>query len=515
MGFVDWSAARFERTCASVARLLDEHPVAAWGLFSLFYFGAAAWRASRKAFWFDELVTLHVCRLPSMSQVWAAFEEGADAMPPLLHLLTRASIWVFGEGHISARVPAMLGIWLTCLCLYLFVRRHCPAVYGWVAASTMALFMGLSTYSEEARSYGLLMGFTGLALLCWQSATGRRRRLWLCGLASSVAAAIFSHSMAVMVVAVLGLGELARAYLRRKLDWPVLAALLVGGSVILFLVPGGMASAAAYSASHWARPDLIRIPGAYRFLFEPLALPLSIALVLAGVWWSLRAPNRPAPAEPPVWRMPAAEAAMAVALLLLPVLTGMVAFITGIFTARYTLPALTGFSIMGAYLSRSVERAGRTLAVVVVAVFLLGWLALDTARRPPLWEAAPVSEWAGASRLHGELPIVVDGPLTFLQKAHYAPEDVAPRLVFLADAARAYRAFAGGSATTGLVLLARWAPLRVEQPEAFLARHRRFYLMGTDWLEAWLRGELLESRASVRLVGAGNYGELYLVETDR
>ena len=514
MGFVDWIAARFERSCASVARLLDEHPVAAWGLFSLFYFGAAAWRASRKAFWFDELVTLHICRLPSMSQVWAAFEEGADAMPPLLHLLTRASIWVFGEGHISARVPAMLGIWLTCLCLYLFVRRHCPAVYGWVAAATMALFMGLRTYSEEARSYGLLMGFTGLALLCWQSAAGRRRRLWLCGLALSVAAAIFSHSMAVMVVAVLGLGELARAYLRRKFDWPVLAALLAGGSVILFLVPAGMASAAAYSVSHWSRPGLIRIPGAYRFLFEPLAVPLAIALVLAGVWWAVRPSNRPEPAEAAAWRMPAAEAAMAVALLLLPVLTGMVAFITGLFTPRYTLPALAGFSILSAYLSCSVGRAGRTLAVVVVAVFL-GWLVLDTARRPPRWVAVPVSEWARASRLHAELPIVVDDPLAFLQRAHYAPADVAPRLVFLADAARAYRAFGSGAATTGLVLLARWAPLRVEQPEAFLARHRRFYLLGNEWLESWLRGELLESGASVRLVRAGNFGELYLVETDR
>ena len=507
-------AAGFERASHFAARLLEERPVAAWCAFSVFYFGAAAWRASRKPFWFDELVTLHICRLPSMGQVWAAFEEGAEAMPPLLHLLTRASIAVFGEGHISVRAPSMLGVWLACLCLYRFVRRHCPAVYGWVAASTMALFMGLSTYSEEARSYGLLMGFTGLALLCWQSAAGPRRRLWLCGLAASVAAAIFSHSMAVMVVAVLGLGELARAYMRRKLDWPVLAALLVGGSVILFLIPAGMAGAAAYSGNLWSRPGLVRIPGAYRFLFEPLAVPLSLALVLAGIWWSLRAPNRPAPADAPLWRMPPAEAAMAAALLLLPVLTSLAGLLAGAFTPRYTLPALAGFCILGAYLSRSVEPAGRTLAVLVVAVFL-GWLALDTARRPPLWAVAPMSEWSRAVRRHAELPIVVDDPLAFLQRAYYAPRDVAPRLVFLADAARAHRATGNNSATTGLVLLARRVPLRVEPPEAFLARHRRFYLMGTHWSESWLRVELLESEASVRLVRTGKLGELYLVETDR
>jgi hypothetical protein len=120
-----------------------------------------------------------------------------------------------------------------------------------------------------------------------------------------------------------------------------------------------------------------------------------------------------------------------------------------------------------------------------------------------------------AARTNPDLPIVVDDAFAFLRELHYAPRDIAPRLVFLADAARAHRASGNKSATTGLVLLARRAPLRVEQPERFLAAHRRFYLLGTEWFESWLRAHLVESGAGVRLLRAGKFGELYLVEIDR
>jgi len=514
MQYVERIAARIERASASVARLLDRRPVAAWCVFSLLYFGAAAWRASRKPFWYDELVTLHLSRLPGMTELWAAFRTATDSMPPLLHLLTGASVAIFGEGHVSARVPAMVGVWIMCLCLYVFVRRHCPALYGWAAAATMALAMASLRFCEEARCYGLLMGFTGLALVFWQSAIGRHRRLCLCGLALSVAAAVFCHSLAGLLVAVLGSGELARARVRRKLDWAVFAALLAAASAILLLIPSAQAGAAAYAGSQWSRPRLSGILEAYQFLLGPLVVPLWTALVLACAWWSLRAANDLSPARSPVWRMPHAEAVLALAFLALPVLTAMAGFLTGVFAPRYALPALAGLCIMTAYLSRAVERNGPMLGVLVVAT-ALAWLALETARRPPLTAYAQSAAWALAARTNPDLPIVVDDAFAFLCELHYAPRDIAPRLVFLADAARAHRASGNKSATTGLVLLARRAPLRVEQPERFLAAHRRFYLLGTEWFESWLRAHLVESGAGVRLLRAGKFGELYLVEIDR
>jgi len=436
MQYVERIAARIERASASVARLLDRRPVAAWCVFSLLYFGAAAWRASRKPFWYDELVTLHLSRLPGMTELWAAFRTATDSMPPLLHLLTGASVAIFGEGHVSARVPAMVGVWIMCLCLYVFVRRHCPALYGWAAAATMALAMASLRFCEEARCYGLLMGFTGLALVFWQSAIGRHRRLCLCGLALSVAAAVFCHSLAGLLVAVLGSGELARARVRRKLDWAVFAALLAAASAILLLIPSAQAGAAAYAGSQWSRPRLSGILEAYQFLLGPLVVPLWTALVLACAWWSLRAANDLSPARSPVWRMPHAEAVLALAFLALPVLTAMAGFLTGVFAPRYALPALAGLCIMTAYLSRAVERNGPMLGVLVVAT-ALAWLALETARRPPLTAYAQSAAWALAARTNPDLPIVVDDAFAFLRELHYAPRDIAPRLVFLADAARA------------------------------------------------------------------------------
>ena len=122
------------RISERLTQLADEHPLIAWCAFSLLYVFTWSVRAARKPFWYDELFTIYIARLPGLSQIWEAFTSAADGMPPLLHLLTKASMAAFGEGALSVRIPAMLGVWTMCLCLYLVVRRHCPAINAWVAA---------------------------------------------------------------------------------------------------------------------------------------------------------------------------------------------------------------------------------------------------------------------------------------------------------------------------------------------------------------------------------------------
>lgn len=53
---------------------------------------------------------------------------------------------------------------------------------------------------------------------------------------------------------------------------------------------------------------------------------------------------------------------------------------------------------------------------------------------------------------------------------------------------------------------------RSHNSDAFLATHRRFYLLGSLWIESWLRPYLLERGASLRLVSTD---DLYLVDQDR
>jgi hypothetical protein len=98
-----------------LAETLERHKGAVLAVFSIAYFGLTFYRASRKLFWFDELFTVYLCRLPDFKSVWHAVLNGVDFNPPVLYLVTRFSERSFGEGHIATRLPEILGFWVFCL----------------------------------------------------------------------------------------------------------------------------------------------------------------------------------------------------------------------------------------------------------------------------------------------------------------------------------------------------------------------------------------------------------------
>src|SRR6266851_2535093 len=80
---------------------------AGMALVSAVYFADILLKASRKCFWFDELVTTYLCRLHDFKSTWTAVLHGADFNPPLLYLLTRTAQGLFREGLIATRLPAI------------------------------------------------------------------------------------------------------------------------------------------------------------------------------------------------------------------------------------------------------------------------------------------------------------------------------------------------------------------------------------------------------------------------
>jgi hypothetical protein len=163
-------ADQIQRAGDSLVRVLTLHQYAFLLLASLGYFAITFYRAPRRLFWFDEIFTLYIARLPDLASIWSACIHGVDFYPAMLYLLTHWSQAAFGANELGARIPQVVGFWVFCQCLYRFVSIRTNALAGFIA-----LLWPITTpgywYAYEARSYGLVLGFFGLALISWQAAT--------------------------------------------------------------------------------------------------------------------------------------------------------------------------------------------------------------------------------------------------------------------------------------------------------------------------------------------------------
>src|ERR1700759_3237648 len=92
-------ASKAERPAGKTA--LRTYAVA--GLLAVFYFVTSIQIAAHRLFWFDELFTLYIARLPHVSTIWTALGNGVDALPPAYYMSVRLFDSLFGPGDVAAR----------------------------------------------------------------------------------------------------------------------------------------------------------------------------------------------------------------------------------------------------------------------------------------------------------------------------------------------------------------------------------------------------------------------------
>ena len=205
--------------------------IACIALVSIVYFADIFLRAREKCYWFDELCTVYLCRLPSFRDIWTAVLHGADFNPPLFYLLIRGSQRLFGHGLIARRLPATIGVWVFGLCLFLFVARRTGVICGFIAG-VFPFFTLAQYYAYEARAHGLILGWCGLALLCWQrNADGGAKYLWLGGFGLSLLGALLTHVYAIYLFVPFAVVELYNLLKRDRVNWGII------GAMVLTLVP--------------------------------------------------------------------------------------------------------------------------------------------------------------------------------------------------------------------------------------------------------------------------------------
>jgi hypothetical protein len=447
--------------------------------FSAIYLAATTVLALRRPLWNDELYTYYFARVPGAADLWRALETGADQAPPLSYLLTRASFSVLGVGSLSIRLPEILAFLLFCICTYVFVARRTNQLYG-----VMAMFLPTLTaayyYASEARAYALVLGFGALALLCWQLATeGVRRRVALVGLAAALALAVSSHYYALLLLVPLGLGELARAFARRRIDVAVWAA-FTGALLPLAAFVQLIRASHSYSTGFWGRPAWLDPLRFFSFLLDPRVATPSVmstgrpterGLVLLAVGLLISALVVVGPLGPRLLRRrgrtgsntllvhgpPNHEVVAAAAFLLLP-LAGVVVgkAVTDAYAPRYALSAVIGVIVLPFALYRLEGRRpiiGWSVVTALAVAFFVAFVAHEHAATR--WSADQRRTLQFLERnAPSRVPILIDNPHQYLELSYASPPSFGGRLIYVANPS-------WDSTQRGLLALGRIAHLRV------------------------------------------------------
>ena len=128
--------------------------------------------------------------------------KASESNPPLYYVLAWGWAKAFGTGEVGLRsLTALFGA-ATVPVVYFAARELASRRAGLIAAALVAVNPMLIWYSQEARSYSLLVFFGALALLFFARALNTRRGSDLALWALASALALCSHYFAVFAIAI-------------------------------------------------------------------------------------------------------------------------------------------------------------------------------------------------------------------------------------------------------------------------------------------------------------------------
>jgi len=490
---------------------------------------AAVYQSQVKPIWFDEFFTFFISRLSGIPEMLKAMP--ADGQPPLQYLLTHFSLRCFGETAFALRLPEILAHLGAGLLTWRIVRTHGTAVQALFA---MTVLMGATTRSFlsslavgdlafTARPYQLVLLFTALAFFSWQFATMRqyKRLLPLCGITCAIAGGILSHHFAIIQIGTfLAAGEITRLLRRRKLDWPMLAAIGAGLLPAIFTLPLGhqtrevLDQAVRHSSTFCAHPAFSDLLSWLLMVPWLLFLPVTVLAILP-----VSAP-RTSEHESSLPAVPTHEVAAAAALsFIFPLQLILAAVLTGYFQARYAIGGTLGLAILLAW---TWPRAGRLrlMAEPALAILTIGYLVLSAGnlataeirhpagRTPPAKTAVPGLLFEAPAGL----PIVAANAFEYLPQWWYAPSSLRHRLIYLTDLEYAVQQ-PNFMPELSLAIDRAFIPFPQADYAAFLASHPHFLLLCTgDPVNDWISARLRRSGWHLSLLAHSGKDQLFRVD---
>jgi hypothetical protein len=471
--------------------------------------------AATRSFWYDELTTIAICSQSSLKAIWGALAHAVDGQPPSFFWIERVAIKVFQNRQIAARLPAILAMPCTLICVFAYVKRSSGESIAFLCASLILSTILFSRYAVEARPYSMLMACISFALICYQR---QPSSFWTVMLGISLVAAQSLHYYAAFAMVPFGLAEAVLLLRTRQLRWTVWVALACGPMPLLFFWPLLANLRTYYGTHYYTHYGFTSLPSTYgAFFLTDSGYGAAIATVaIAGVIGSrlLTQPGTSPASE--IRNVDLAEGTLLVAFVALPLIACFVIKVThGGMRDAYAMGAIIGICVaFGSVLSFA-----RPAVLALFAVFLFSSVGV---REFIFWRSshsfhlgsptAAVEEFVGKSG-YPDLPLVVASGMKYTPYAYYASPTFYKRLYYLTDETKQYQYQGTDTLDKHVVILRDYMPLQVRDFSEFTAAHPEFLLYaeepddGGTWLPLYLSHEA----ASMRTVGMESSRRLYLV----
>jgi 4-amino-4-deoxy-L-arabinose transferase-like glycosyltransferase len=234
---VVWTEPRDAETPLRPLTLTPSRSTALWGLAGLTALGVAVRFASLdvQSYHHDEVITAARVIPGSFGDMLGAV-RGSESNPPLYYVLAWGWAKAFGSGEVGLRsLTALFGA-ATVPVAYCVGRELASRRAGLIVAALVAVNPMLIWYSQEARSYALLVFFGAVSLLFFARALRTRegRDLALWALASALA--LCSHYFAVFAVGIEALWLLVALRSRWRAVLPAVGGVVAVGLALIPLV---------------------------------------------------------------------------------------------------------------------------------------------------------------------------------------------------------------------------------------------------------------------------------------
>ena len=396
-------------------------PLVIAGLLAAFYLASTLYIASQRLFWFDELFTVQIARLPGWLDIWSALSHAVDSLPPFYYMVVRVFGQVFGNSEVAARLPSALAMVVGLLVTFDCARRLTDGLHGLIALSVLTCSF-LPYYGYEARSYALYFMFASLAVWFWIcTPSGRKSSAVLFGAALFLG--VTMHYYAVMVLVPFVVWEVLAWKPKHRVSLKLMAGIAAVVLPAVLLSPLILSFSRKFSSGFWNRPSFSEL----RAIFPQLFPDALLLLALIMIWVVLAGRDDPGAAVDP---MPEAES-VGWLFLCVPLVGFILAEVkTNAYFSRYFICVLPGVAVAFAcLLSRHLRNAH---AVSFGILLLLGsWgvgKQLLVVQHPETVEATGTRAFLGVEstlRAEGKRYMVFSGPLIFLEADYYShhPED--------------------------------------------------------------------------------------------